>query len=223
MTNSVKNKGRRKTAHADSAAGAIESDAYPAGRQPALIGYCRVLTDDQNLALQRDALREAGCGQLFEDQGVSGKERVRPGLDAALSILESGDVLVVWRLDRLGRSLVHMLALIDDLSARGIGFRSLSECFDASSSGGRLVFHLMAALAEFERALIGERTRAGLAAARARGRRLGRPPRYTDKQRRDALRSIRLGCPVKEVAKIHGIHQRTLYRIVASAGRSLSK
>lgn len=188
------------------------------GRRPALIGYARVSTDDQNLALQRDALREAGCGQLFEDQGVSGRERTRPGLDRALSELAPGDVLVVWRLDRLGRSLSHLLDLIDDLAARGIGFRSLRESFDARTPGGRLVFHLMAALAEFERTLIGERTRAGLAAARARGRRLGRPHRHTENQRKAAFRSVCDGRSVKEAAKAHGIHPRTLYRILAAGG-----
>ena len=187
-------------------------------RQPALIGYARVSTDDQNLALQRDALRGAGCGQLFEDQGVSGRERTRPGLDAALEKLAPGDVLVVWRLDRLGRSLTDLIDLIDDLAARGVGFQSLSESFDARTSGGRLVFHLMAALAEFERALIGERTRAGLAAARARGRRLGRPPRHTENQRAAALRSVRDGRSVEEVAKALGMHPRTLYRVIAASG-----
>nr|WP_295463827.1 recombinase family protein [Mesorhizobium sp.] len=213
MTLSVKSK-RQETKKRGDALG-IRHTA-----EPNLIGYARVSTDEQNLDLQRDALRQAGCRQLFEDHGVSGKERSRPGLDAAIDALAPGDVLVVWRLDRLGRSLVHMIGLIDELAARGIGFRSLTESFDAGSSGGRLVFHLMAALAEFERALISERTRAGLAAARARGKRLGRPPSVTDKQRAAALRSVRSGRTVREVAKAHGMHQRTLYRIVAAANRS---
>jgi DNA invertase Pin-like site-specific DNA recombinase len=215
MTISGKSKRRRGVVRTDDVSTEIASDQP--NRLPALIGYARVSTDDQNLALQRDALRGAGCGQLFEYQGVSGKERTRPGLDAALDELAPGDVLVVWRLDRLGRSIAHLLALIDDLAARGIGFRSLSESFNARTSGGRLVFHLMAALAEFERALIGERTRAGLAAARARGRRLGRPPRHTENQKRAALRSVRNGRSVKEVAKSHGMHPRTLYRIIAAS------
>lgn len=216
MTLSVKNKRRRRAVLPVGISSEIASDKL--GRQPALIGYARVSTDDQNLALQRDALRGAGCGQLFEDQGVSGRERTRPGLEAALNQLAPGDVLVVWRLDRLGRSLAHLLTLIDELAARGIGFRSLSESFDAGTSGGRLVFHLMAALAEFERALIGERTRAGLAAARARGRQLGRPPCHTENQRRAALRSVRNGRSVNEAAKAHGMHPRTLYRIIAASG-----
>lgn len=183
-----------------------------------MIGYARVSTDEQNLDLQHDALRAAGCRQIFEDQGVSGKEQKRAGLDAALAALRPGDVLVVWRLDRLGRSLVHLVSLIDGLAARGIGFRSLNESFDAGSSGGRLIFHLMAALAEFERVLIGERTRAGLAAARARGSRLGRPPRFSEKEREAALRSVRRGRSVADAAKAHGMHPRTLYRIIEAAG-----
>lgn len=186
-------------------------------REPALIGYARVSTDEQNLALQQDALRQASCVRVFEDRGVSGTEWTRPGLDAALRALSPGDVLVVWRLDRLGRSLFQLLRLIEDLSARDIGVRSLTENFDAGSPGGRLIFHLMAALAEFERSLIAERTRAGLAAARARGRRLGRPPSFADKQKKAALRSIRAGRPVHEVARNHGIHPRTLYRLMRAA------
>lgn len=214
MTISVKSKSPKPAIRVQASAPSHRS------AKPALIGYVRVSTDEQNLDLQRDALRQIGCRQIFEDRGVSGKERSRPGLDAAIEALAAGDVLVVWRLDRLGRSLAHMIALIDELAARGIGFRSLTESFDAGSSGGRLVFHLMAALAEFERALISERTRAGLAAARSRGKRLGRPPSTTDKQRAAALRSVRSGRTVREVAEAHGMHQRTLYRIVATANRS---
>jgi DNA invertase Pin-like site-specific DNA recombinase len=186
-------------------------------RKPALIGYARVSTDDQNLALQQDALRVAACDCIFEDHGVSGVEWTRPGLDAALANLKAGDTLVVWRLDRLGRSLVQMVGLIEGLSARGIGVRSLTESFDASSSGGKLLFHLIAALAEFERTLIAERTRAGLAAARARGVKLGRPPHLSARVREAAIRLVRSGRPVKEVAQAHGMHPRTLYRILEAA------
>lgn len=182
-----------------------------------MIGYARVSTDDQNLGLQQDALCKAGCGRIFEDQGASGAVRARPGLDAAINALVAGDVLVVWRLDRLGRSLAHLISVIDDLAARGIGFRSLTESFDARSSSGRLVFHMMAALAEFERELIAERTCAGLEAARARGKRLGRPPGFSFREREDALVSVRRGRPVLEVAHAHGMHPRTLYRIIAAA------
>ncbi|CAN7522790.1 recombinase family protein [Rhizobium sp. LjRoot254] len=182
-----------------------------------MIGYARVSTDDQNLALQQDALRAAACDRIFEDSGVSGTEWTRPGLDAALATLRAGDTLVVWRFDRLGRSLVQLVGLIEDLSERGIGVRSLTESFDASSSGGKLLFHLIAALAEFERTLIAERTRAGLAAARARGVKLGRPPRFNASERDEVLRSVRSGSPVKEVARAHGMHPRMVYRIVEAA------
>lgn len=194
-------------------------DAAPAAeaKKPALIGYARVSTDDQNLALQQDALREADCDRIFEDRGISGTEWTRPGLDAALATLRAGDTLVVWRLDRLGRSLVHLVGLIEELSTKGIGVRSLTESFDASSSGGKLLFHLIAALAEFERTLIAERTRAGLAAARARGVKLGRPPTFDKKERDAALRSLRRGHAVKEVAFTYEMSPRTVYRIIKSA------
>lgn len=188
----------------------------PEQRKPTLVGYARVSTDEQNLNLQQDALRAIGCQHIFEDRGISGTRWRRPGLDVALEALMPGDTLVVWRLDRLGRSLVQIIGLIEDLTARGIGFRSYTESFDMSTPSGRLIFHMMAALAEFERALIAERTRAGLAAARTRGRRLGRPPSYGTKERDAALRSIRGGISVKEAAHTHGIHPRTLYRIVAA-------
>ena len=142
------------------------------------IGYARVSTEDQNLALQLDALKAAGCGRIFEDK-ASGAKSDRPGLAEAMSHLRDhqGDVLVVWRLDRLGRSLPDLVATVEGLQRRGIGFRSLKESVDTSGAAGKLVFHLFAALAEFERDLIRERTNAGLAAARARGRKGGRRPK----------------------------------------------
>jgi len=130
------------------------------------IGYARVSTEDQNLALQLDALKASGCEKVFEDQGISGITRTRVGLDAALAVLASGDVLVVWKLDRLGRSLHHLIEVIASLDKRGVDFLSLSEAIDTGSATGRLVFHLMAALSEFERSLIVERTSAGLKAAK---------------------------------------------------------
>jgi DNA invertase Pin-like site-specific DNA recombinase len=142
------------------------------------VGYARVSTSDQNLGLQLDALQRACCDQIFREEGVSGVAATRPALDAALVALKTGDVLVVWKLDRLGRSLAHLMALVSDLSARGIGFMSLSEAIDTNCASGRLLFHVMGALAEFERSLISERTRAGLAAARRRGARLGRPRKF---------------------------------------------
>src|ERR687885_2778915 len=146
-----------------------------------LIGYARVSTDDQNLDLQRDALEKAGCELIFDDM-VSGTKARRAGLEQALSHLREGDTLVVWRLDRLGRSLRHLIDTVTDLQERGIGFKSLTESIDTTTSGGKLVFHIFGALAEFEREIIRERTRAGLLAARARGRRGGRPKALKDKK-----------------------------------------
>lgn len=139
------------------------------------IGYTRVSTADQTLALQRDALTAAGCEKIFADEGVSGSITARRGLDRALAVLAPGDTLVVWKLDRLGRSLSHLVALIAELGQRDINFCSLSDPIDTASAGGRLVLHMMGALAEFERSLIVERTQAGIKAARKRGVRLGRP------------------------------------------------
>ena len=139
-----------------------------------LIGYARVSTHDQTPALQRDALREAGCERVFADT-AGGAVADRPGLDEAVRFARSGDILVVWRLDRLGRSLPHLIETIGRLQERGIGFRSLTEQIDTTTSGGKLIFHVFAALAEFERDVIRERARAGLVAARARGRKGGRP------------------------------------------------
>jgi DNA invertase Pin-like site-specific DNA recombinase len=149
---------------------------------PMLVGYARVSTTDQNLALQRDALKAAGCRKIFTDQGVSGSILKRPGLDAALASLKPDDTLLVWKLDRLGRSLAHLVQTISDLGERGVNFRSLSDPIDTESAGGRLVLHIMAALAEFERSLNSERTRAGLAAAKRRGRKLGRRRSLTHAQ-----------------------------------------
>src|ERR671913_2352943 len=145
------------------------------------IGYARVSTQEQTLALQQDALTQAGCEQVFTDT-VSGSQDERPGLSDALSHLRAGDTLVVWRLDRLGRSLRHLIDTITALNDRGVGFKSLQENIDTTTSGGKLVFHIFGALAEFEREIIRERTQAGLTAARARGKSGGRPKALTDKQ-----------------------------------------
>ena len=183
-----------------------------------LIGYARVSTDDQNLALQRDALEVAGCDRTFEDHGISGATRVRPGLDSALAALSTGDVLVVWKLDRLGRSLPHLVETLTTLGEREIGFRSLSEAIDTGSAGGRLVFHLMAALAEFERALIVERTTAGLKAARARGVRVGRRKSLTAAQVAHARLLLDGGEHAAAVAKSLKVSRSTLYRALAGNG-----
>jgi DNA invertase Pin-like site-specific DNA recombinase len=141
------------------------------------IGYARVSTQDQTLALQLDALKAAGCVEIFQDHAVSGASTSRPGLTEALSALELGDTLVVWRLDRLGRSLRHLIETLTTLSNDGIGFHSIHDAIDTNTAGGRLTFHIMGALAEFERDLISERTKAGMAAAKARGVHVGRPSR----------------------------------------------
>src|SRR5579864_7975147 len=141
----------------------------------ALIGYARVSTLDQDPSLQLDALTAAGCGKIFDDQ-ASGARADRPGLQRALDYARQDDVLVVWKLDRLGRSLPHLIEVVAALEQRGIGFRSITEAIDTTTPGGRLVFHLFGALGQFERDLIQERARAGLAAAAARGRKGGRKP-----------------------------------------------
>ena len=144
------------------------------------IGYCRVSSNDQTLNLQKDALKKAGCEKIFSDT-VSGAKESRPGLAQCLDQLRKGDTLVVWRLDRLGRSLKHLLTLVEDFSTRGIGFVSLTEAIDTTTSGGKLVFSIFGAIAEFERQIIRERTNAGLAAARGRGRKGGRKKQHNSK------------------------------------------
>ena len=143
------------------------------------IGYARVSTQDQNLSLQLDALAAAECGKVFEDR-ASGASADRAGLQAALDYVRDGEVLVVWKLDRLGRSLPHLIETVTELAKRGVGFRSLTEAIDTTTPGGRLVFHIFGALGQFERDLVQERTRAGLAAAASRGRKGGRKPVITD-------------------------------------------
>jgi DNA invertase Pin-like site-specific DNA recombinase len=177
-----------------------------------LIGYARVSTLDQTLALQQDGLSAAGCEAIYTDT-VSGSVTDRPGLTQALSHLRSGDTLVVWRLDRLGRSLSHLIEVVRHLQAQGIGFRSLQEQLDTTTSGGKLVFHVFGALAEFERALIKERTHAGLAAARARGRLFGRPRVLTDQQVKQ-LQALAKGehTTVREICQTLEISRATYYR-----------
>ena len=178
-----------------------------------LIGYARVSTDDQTLDLQRDSLTEAGCERIFED--TAGGAAERPSLHDALSHLRIGDTLVVWRLDRLGRSLKDLIARAEDLRTRDVGLRSLQEAIDTDSSSGRLIFHIFGALAEFERALIRERTQAGLEAARARGRLGGRRKRLDPRQRAHAVELYRSRQhTVKEICGLMGISRATLYAYV---------
>ena len=145
------------------------------------IGYMRVSTNDQSTDLQEDALKKEGCNQIFSDR-ASGAKTDRPGLEEALSFLRKGDTIVVWKLDRLGRSLKHLIEVVILLNERGIYFKSLQESIDTSTSGGKLIFHVFGALAEFERDIIRERTKAGLESARARGRVGGRPKKLDDKK-----------------------------------------
>lgn len=177
------------------------------------IGYARVSTDEQCIDLQIVALNKIGCSQLYSDQGVSGTKFTREGLNAALSALAPGDEFVVWRLDRLGRSLSKLVELVDDLGRRDVQFVSLTENIDTRSAGGMLMFHMMAALAQFERALISERTVAGMAQARARGQQIGRPSKMTPSQREEA-RELLLTLPIATVALLYDIHPRTLTRIL---------
>ncbi len=180
-----------------------------------MIGYARVSTEDQNLDLQTQALQRLGCDKIYSDYGVSGATRSREGLDRALAYLKSGDKLVVWRLDRLGRSLANLVQLLETLGRRNIRFHSITEHIDTSSSGGRLVFHMMAALAEFERSLISERTRAGIAAARALGKPIGRPHLLSPEQVKRARSLIEEGHQTpREVAILLSVHPRTLQRML---------
>ena len=185
-----------------------------------LIGYARVSTLDQNLDLQIDALRSAGCEDIYTDH-VSGTKARRPGLEQALSHLRPGDTLVVWRLDRLGRSLRHLIDTVADLQEKGIGFKSITESIDTTTSGGRLVFNIFASLAEFEREIIRERTQAGLQAARARGRKGGRPKALTDKQI-DMLNKLAADKEhsVDEICQTLGISRKTYYRYVGAHHQS---
>ncbi len=179
------------------------------------IGYARVSTDEQNLALQIDALKSIGCTTIYSDHGVSGSFAVRPGLKRAVRALKRGDKLVVWRLDRLGRSLINLIKLLDELGRKDISFQSLTESIDTGSSSGRLIFHMMAALAEFERGLISERTRAGMEAARAQGKHLGRPPSLNREQCREVIRLIEVeGLSADEAAALYHVTPRTLHRLL---------
>jgi len=184
------------------------------------IGYARVSTLEQDEALQHDALVGAGCQRVFVDK-VSGKLEHRPALDAMLEQLRPGDVVTVWRLDRLGRSLRHLIDVVADLEARGVAFRSLTEAIDTTTPGGKLTFHLFGALAEFERDLIRERTMAGLAAARARGRNGGRPTVWTPDKARVALQMYDRGDnDVTTMARVLGVSRASIYRLLSNRGRA---
>lgn len=179
------------------------------------IGYARVSTHEQTLALQQDALNAAQCGLTFTDT-ISGVTTERPGLQQALSHLRTGDTLVVWRLDRLGRSLKHLIETVTRLDAQGIGFKSLTESIDTTTPGGVLIFHVFGALAQFERDLIRERTKAGLTAARARGKQGGRPKALArvDPKKLETARRMALDpqTPISQICEFLGVSRWTVYR-----------
>ena len=182
-----------------------------------LIGYARISTDDQDLSLQNDVLLKAGCEKIYRDT-VSGAVTERVGLSQVFDMLRQGDTLVVWRLDRLGRSLKHLIALVDQLDKLGVGLRSLTENIDTASAGGKLIFHIFGALAEFERHLIRERTNAGLAAARARGRQGGRPVLLDESKKSLAIKLYReKQHSIKEICEIMRISRSTLYNYIGKA------
>ena len=185
------------------------------------IGYARISNDEQSLDLQRDALMRAGCEDVFEDRGISGTASNRPGLDATIARLGDGDILVVWKLDRLGRSLPHLIETVRKIGEHGAGFASLSENIDTTSAGGKQVFHIMGALAEFERSLIVERVTAGIAAARKRGKHVGRPRKLTPEQithARDAIDGGMQTCA--GMAALLGVDHSTLWRAMRAANNS---
>lgn len=186
-----------------------------------LIGYARVSTRDQNLEMQQEALTKAGCSRIFADQ-ISGSRAERPGLKQTLDSLRENDTLVVWKLDRLGRSVKQLVDLIGDLSKRGVQFKSLTDSIDTSTPSGRFFFHVMASLAEMERELIIERTRTGLEAARRLGRKGGRKRSMTDSKIASAKELLANGVPPRDVARNLGVSIPTLYRWVPASATLLT-
>ncbi|MHB8414924.1 MAG: recombinase family protein [Acidiferrobacteraceae bacterium] len=181
-----------------------------------LIGYARVSTQDQNLDLQIEALTKAGCNKLFDDK-ISGSRAERPGLTKALEMLREGDTLVVWKLDRLGRSVKNLVDLISELAKHGVHFKSLTDAIDTGTPSGRVFFHVMASLAEMERKLTVERTRAGLEVARQLGRKGGRKRQMTDSKIESAKKLLVSGIPPRDVAKNLGVSVPTLYRWIPAS------
>ncbi len=178
------------------------------------IGYARVSTDGQNLDLQLDTLKAAGCEVIYQDAGVSGATIERDGLSQALSVFGEGDSLVVWKLDRLGRSLGFLCELVEYLGKQGAGFQSLTDGIDTTTSSGKLVFHIMGALAEFECDLIRERTKAGMKAAKKRGKHVGRPRSLTAQQVNYARELLDAGKSRREIAELFSVSDNTVGRIV---------
>ena len=185
------------------------------------VGYARVSTNDQHLYMQEDALKNDGCKEIYHDI-ASGAKTARPGLEDALDYLREGDILVVWKLDRLGRSTQHLIHTVKSLNDRGIGFKSMQENIDTTTSGGKLIFYIFSALAEFERDLIEERTKAGLKAARARGRLGGRPPLLNDQQVKKMMKHYddqRL--TIDEICKIHNISRPSFYNYLKKRNKAI--
>ncbi len=177
------------------------------------IGYARVSTTDQSLDLQNDGLEKAGCKKIFTDHGVSGAKTERPGLDKALDQIRKGDTLVIWKLDRLGRSLSHLLSIIEGLKKKGAHFASLQDAFDTSTASGKMVFSVIGAMAEYEKNLTRERTMAGLASARARGRKGGRPKQLDEGQVKVAIALAEAGeLMIREICEQVGCSRSTYYR-----------
>ena len=183
-----------------------------------LIGYARVSTQDQHLDLQSEALTKAGCEKIFNDK-ISGSRAERPGLTKALEMLREGDTLVVWKLDRLGRSVKNLVDLVGELHQQGIQFKSLTDAIDTGTPSGRFFFHVMASLAEMERELTVERTRAGLEVARQLGRKGGRRRQMTESKIESAKKLLANGVPPRDVAMNLGVSVPTLYRWIPASGR----
>lgn len=183
-----------------------------------LIGYARVSTQDQSVELQRDALAKAGCKKVFTDK-ISGAQAERPGLSKALEILRDGDTLIVWKLDRLGRSVKNLVDLVGELAQQGVHFKSLTDSIDTTTPSGRFFFRVMASLAEMERELTVERTRAGLEAARQLGRKGGRKRQMTDSKIESAKKLLANGVPPRDVAENLGVSVPTLYRWLPVSAR----
>jgi len=178
------------------------------------IGYARVSTEEQNLDLQLDELKAPGCDKIFQDEGISGITIDRDGLSQAISAIGKGDTLVVWKLDRLGRSLPFLCDLIQQLGNQGAGFHSITDGIDTSTSGGTLIFHVMGAMAQFERSLIIERTKAGMAAAKKRGVHIGRPPVLSSGQIQHMHELLNQGKTQGAVAELLGVSANTIGRAV---------
>jgi len=179
-------------------------------------GYARVSTDDQNPALQLSALKKTGCTTIFKDEGLSGATVKRPALTRCLKALRPGDMLIVWKLDRLGRSLRDLITLLDALRAQGVKFRSLTEHIDTETAAGRAMWQMIGVLAELERSLIIERTRAGVQAAKQRGVQFGPKPKLTPQQMTHARHLCAQGEPARVIAALFNVHRATLYRVLVA-------